>query len=362
MATGSTNVLCVVCSERTSSSDSRLLGSKGLSTLMEISRKRGDELHEELVSPGDHFVHIKCYKTYTAPKNISKMQKVANSDGGRESPIPILRSSNNPFDYPTHCLICTKELDFEESSRHPERSSSISSIEMVNKEKQSLLQGSLMKACEDRQDVHAINVKARIVFAGDLRAVEAKYHRVCMQSFLSEKNISHSGGVLEANVRNLNSLNDDAFSHLCGWLAKSEQKQHTLTDLRAQLSTYLPKDVPAYSTRHIKRRLIEYFGKQLTITEVEGRPSVITLRDTAATILHETYVASAMEIDDEEDIRLAKQVGSQIKQELVNIDQPSDVYPSPKYIDLNSLHSCIPLVLQNLTKPFSLNHRLNQQN
>ena len=116
-----------------------------------------------------------------------------------------------PYDYQTHCLICAEEFDFERYQRHPQRYSTLSNVEFVTKEKKSLIQESLLEVCEKRQDLQAINVKARILFAGDLRAVEAKYHRACMQAFMSNKNIASSSTFPKRNIRNLNELNDNAF-------------------------------------------------------------------------------------------------------------------------------------------------------
>lgn len=44
-----------------------------------------------------------------------------------------------------------------------------------------IIQSHLLNVCEQRNDSKATKVKARIEFAGDLRAVEAKYHRDYMQ-------------------------------------------------------------------------------------------------------------------------------------------------------------------------------------
>ena len=69
-------------------------------------------------------------------------------------------------------LICAKELDFETAKRHPERSS-ISNVEIVSRDHKSVLQHSLLEVCERRKDPHVVDVKSRINFVGDIRAVEA---------------------------------------------------------------------------------------------------------------------------------------------------------------------------------------------
>ena len=93
-------------------------------------------------------------------------------------------SKRKPFNYTTHCLFCAEELDFEKAAKYPDdRRYKISEIEMVTKGKKGILQESLMKECEGRIDQLALDLKGRIVLAGDLRAVESKYHGQCYQDF-----------------------------------------------------------------------------------------------------------------------------------------------------------------------------------
>ena len=344
---------CVICDiDLSCSGGGRIVGSKGLQKLMEVSSAREDGLHDKW-HPGSQLpIHDKCYKSYTASKNIEKAKKL-NLQERMDSPVPLLRSDVKPYDYQTHCLICAEELDFTRIKRHPERYSTISSVEFVSKEKKSLLQESLLEVCEKRQDLQAINVKARVLFAGDLRAVEAKYHRACMQAFMSSRNIASSSTIPNRNIRNLNELNNDAFNQLCDWITKqrSENCQFTLKDLRERLATYLPHDVPAYTTGHMKRRLKEIFGDEVTFAEIEGKINIVVLKKRAAEILHDSYTTSDVTCDEQdENVRLAKQVGSLIREEIKAIDCPGDVYPAPVDVDLDKMKAAVPNILQKLVQ------------
>ena len=137
-------------------------------------------------------------------------------------------------------LICAETIDAEAYRRHPERYLRICNIDVAScTDKKSIIQNTLLAACSKRGDALAIKVKARINFSGDLRAVEAKYHHSCMQTFLSKKNFSQTK---VSNTRNLNQANNKAFTTLCEWLNASEQEDHMFTfgELRVHLSTYLP--------------------------------------------------------------------------------------------------------------------------
>ena len=339
---------CIICMKSDSLCRGRLLMKKGINTLHEVSQQRNDKLHEKISHLHERgpFVHNECYRAYTSPEQITCSKKALSSHEECRPSTPTLRSEKSHFDYPTHCLICAEYLDFAAARRHPSRHSGISSIEIVSKDKKSVIQENLERICDQRQDNTAVNLKARIAFAGDLRAVEAKYHRKCMQSFMTSK-CAANVEMTQVNTRNLDSLNDDAFSELCQWLTLPDQRdqQFTLTELRKRLGTYLPYDVPAYSNPHIKRRLVEHFGAEVTISTVDGKCNIVTLKTRAASILHESYIDTTFDTDIAEDIRQAEIVGSNIRKVLQNIKQPNDVYPTPADVDLDLLESYVPACL-----------------
>ena len=134
-----------------------------------------------------------------------------------------------------------------------------------------------------------MNLKARIIFAGDIRTAEAKYHRRCYQTL----KVSPKPGETGKNPRNLDELSENGFCQLCSWLKTEDGKdgKYTLEDLRKKLPTFLPKDVPAYSVKHLKRRLLQYFKDKIIVAERPGFANTITLKDGAANILHESYRA-----------------------------------------------------------------------
>ena len=215
----------------------RRVGSKARTTLSKFTLPKAYEEDEDL------YVHHNCYKTFTAHGD------TANKEGSVVRTKSVSRKK--PYDYLTHCLICAREIDVESAKRHPERKNDYSSIQYVNGQKKCIIQETLMRKCEERKDSLAVNVKGRIEFAGDLRAVDAQYHRSCMQAFLAKKNIPQSSDT-ERNIRNLNNENDEAFQKLCLFLDKSDQSQFGLADLRTQLAQDLPDGVPAYSLHHLK--------------------------------------------------------------------------------------------------------------
>ena len=367
MAATPSEDVCLVC-HCADAAEGRILGVKGKATFMKASQRRGEELHLMLESCGTdkHYVHTKCYKEYTSDKKAgcSPMPNTSKSNPERHSFVPLLRSNSKPFDYPTHCLICANELDFKASLRNPQTTLEISSVEIKMKGQCSNVQESLLNKCQSRSDTLAVNIKARILFAVDICAAGAKYHRICMQAFMSNRTISQfkdCADIQTRNVRNRDDENNNAFNKLCDWLIEPEQLlcQYTLDDIRLQLATYLPKDVPCYSIKHLQRRLLEHFGSDITIAHIDGRSNIVTLTQKTQHILHQSYAESRSDKSlDDENIKLIKRVGSNIRETLRNTKYQTDVYPTPSHTDLDKLDSDITdslkcLISSILTEPRS---------
>ena len=183
------------------------LGKKGLSSLTEVSIKKNDGLCNRIDSIENIYVHEKCYKNYTHPTSIQKA-KYNNDSSSKDKQRKLSTRIEKVFDYKTHCLICAGQVDFPDMYKNPKakRQSSVSSVVTVgSKRKEVVIQNTLLAMCEKRQDKIAVDVKARIQFAGDIRAVEAIYHRRCMQRFMS------GGGITSKNTRNLDVVRQEAF-------------------------------------------------------------------------------------------------------------------------------------------------------
>ena len=82
----------------------------------------------------------------------------------------------------------------------------------------------LINLCDEIGNSHALQVKAKILCACDLRAVEAKYHRKCMQDFKQGRTTQLSSS--STRIYNLNEAKDEAFSLLCNWLNMPEQNMY----------------------------------------------------------------------------------------------------------------------------------------
>ena len=89
------------------------------------------------------------------------------------------------------------------------------------------------------------------------------------------------------------------------------------------------------------------FDEQLSITEVKGKPNVVTLKKHVDKILNDCYEESCFE-EDKEFKKLIQQAGSVIKEEIQKLDNAQTSYPVPEDINLESLASEIPESLKVL--------------
>lgn len=61
---------------------------------------------------------------------------------------------------------------------------------------------------------------------------------------------------------------------------EKNKRQTSIADLVREMEELCCVD-NTYSVVHLKRKIKEYFGKSILLTEEEGKPSVLTFRDNA---------------------------------------------------------------------------------
>ncbi|CAH3129009.1 unnamed protein product [Porites lobata] len=83
---------------------------------------------------------------------------------------------------------------------------------------------------------------------------------------------------------------NDAFLKVARFLQENDDEQITVVDLVEKMEEYLGDSASiAYGRTHMKARLQEHFGDQIIITEINGKPNVVTFRSTVANILHDFH-------------------------------------------------------------------------
>ena len=83
----------------------------------------------------------------------------------------------------------------------------------------------------------------------------------------------------------------------------------------------------SYTPKYMKKRITEHFGNNVIITEINGKPNVVTLRSNAASILHEFYYRPKQQDADVERILIIETVANLIKNDVKMVETSKINYP-----------------------------------
>ena len=124
----------------------------------------------------------------------------------------------------------------------------------------------------------------RVTNVVDLVAAEAIYHHSChLQFFLKTPTTGQRGHGKPEDVQKAT-----AFKPMCQYLEDSEECQFSMTELIKHLVEIASEEF-RFTTKWLKKKLIDHYGCNITITEVPGQVSNLSFRDTDEKILHEKW-------------------------------------------------------------------------
>ena len=123
----------------------------------------------------------------------------------------------------------------------------------------------------------------------------------------------------------------EAFLEVAQCLEENDDEQITinyLIDLMSQKLT--DTNYEAYSYPHMKTKLQEQFGDKIILTEINGKPNVVTFRTTARVVLQDYYNKQQQQQEKntaEEKIKLVQAAAKLIKEDVKAIKTSHEVYP-----------------------------------
>ena len=108
-----------------------------------------------------------------------------------------------------------------------------------------------------------------------------------------------------------------------------EEEQITFMDLVSKMDEYLADTgLQAYSALYMKKCLLEHFENDIFITEINGKQNVVTLRTTAASIIHDLYSYGKAEDSQANQLRIVETAAKLIKND-INHMQSKEEYSTP---------------------------------
>ena len=243
--------------------------------MLQASSQGDDGLDSQLLCKVPPFrIHITCRKDYTRISSIEtykrkRAQSACDNTEGNAAPSRLW-SSVLSFDIKYDCFYCTNNA--QSNSKLPKgrqnKSSDVATIEYLC---------NVLEKCDERNDAWSNGVRLRIQNVGDLVAAEAKYHRRCGQLFALGRQLG-SDDCQGQTGRLMNSQKALAFEQLCRHIDTSDECQYSFTELCELYQGYLG-DEDGYSSTHLKLKLKDHYGNDVTIT-VSGKPSIYSFRDT----------------------------------------------------------------------------------
>ena len=338
---------CPFCSESLSNGElTNKLTQKGCDRIQKASRERGFTLSVSL----DQLVHTKCRSDFTNTKSIEnyKKRKLETDENGNSK--QKLRSEQSPFSYKDHCLFCTCGDPYNGKKLE-------SKLVRVRSFK---YQKKILECCDKFPSEWSDAIKGRILFVHDLPAAAAVYHKICDVNFRTGRHIPGIFNNDEQNDVKCNELSytgrpkdqikSDAFNGVTKFLEEHEDEQITISDVIGKMQEFLSDpSIEPYSSPHMKRELKNHFGERIFIADIDGKPNLVTFHTKASKILYEFHSHNEdSKLDGKKSVIDA--AADLIKQDISNVVQNKDVYPTVDDLSAENAFSYIPLSLQNLLK------------
>ncbi len=327
--------ICIFCSQPIEEGQSVTLTEKGCRGINRASEARKDRVS---CVPGQQ-VHQECRRKCCHPREVAKaLNKVEQHCSTSATEGLVLRSAEKrQFQFNTDCFFCG-QVAVNLGKRKSQEVVAVRTVE---------LKENVLAICRERGDDWAAAVQARILPVHDLHAVDAVYHHLCSNNFRTKKQIP-TAYQTETNPAKKMKLGrpqlqerNDAFLEAISYLKENDDEQITIYDLIARMEDKLVgSDLSAFSSQYMKKKLQEVYGDRIIISEINGKPNVVTFRSTAKAVLQDFYQQEKKKADpDVEKIRVVETAAKLIRNDIKMIEVSNTAYPTSE--EIASEDSCI---------------------
>ena len=320
---------CVICNKSLNGEgDVVTLKEKGSEGINRASAERFDSI---TTVPGQQ-VHQNCRREYCRPSSIKRAKKsVLEETTSSRTRRSFTRKAEQCFSFKTDCFFCGTKVEFGSDSKRKRLGEAFSVTTIETKD-------TILRICSERNDEWSETIRARLMNVHDLPAADAIYHQTCNVNFRTNRQLPQlyeTDELPAAKKRKVGRPQDEeknqAFVKVAKFLEDNDDEQITVGDLVEKMKEYLnDTESEAYGRSHMKTKLLEYFGDEITITDINGKPNVVTFRTTATAILQEFHFREHQDDLDinEEQMNIIKTAAKLIKNDLKSIPTSSDSYPT----------------------------------
>ena len=216
---------CAIC-KKGIEDDTKLfvsLTDKGALGVCNASRERNDDL---FVKAGDK-VHRACRDPYINKKNIQSYDKKKSCINAESNSNERSLRTSLDFNYKLDCLFCKQNVTEKEKPYNE-------AYQVMCKNRK--FDQSILKACKQRNDQWALEVKGCIAFVNDLHSEDAVYHQVCSANFRTRKGVPqlYNGSTQfepsSKRGRPSDVNRESAFMFVANYLKDNDDEQITVND------------------------------------------------------------------------------------------------------------------------------------
>ena len=242
------------------------------------------------------------------------------------------------FSFKHDCLFCGRPAKYD-GKRKGYNVYSVRTIECKDM---------LAEICLKRGDVWADQVKGRLEYCNDLHASDAVYHHRCNINFRTNRDIPETfqrenhQSAKRKRGRPTDSEKEEAFLRVVRYLEENDDEQITIGELVSKMEECCGED--SYTPKYMKKRVIEHLGDDVIITEINGKPIVVTFHSNAASILHKFYERPKQQDDNVEKLQIIETAANLIKNDIkvaetskINYPLADDISPIEQNLDLSPL-------------------------
>lgn len=257
-------------------------GPDRLNSIVDASKRRGDELHATLASSLQDtsrslFVHRNCASTYTSKTHIKRFLQRQNKSTEKTDIKRSRRSAIKPFKFQKHCLICWEQCSSEPDTKNPERWRRVVQCRAADRgQNQDSFKEVILQACDMRNDERAQQVRIRVEGAvSDLHAAHAQYYKDCIVHFSWSSQCPFC-------FNKLVQVEDEAFTRVINDLNEDRMRIWNSIELHKQYRAF---NGESPSRRSLMTKLSEHFGHNILVLPGAIVPSILSFRSKATNVL-----------------------------------------------------------------------------
>ena len=203
-----------------------------------------------------------------------------------------------------------------------------------------------LEKLEERDNQFIQEVKLRYdritAICSDMPSAEVKYHRNCYSMFLIHGcklgTKAFNSGRPECPAKS------KSFDLLIEYLKDNDESQYSLQKILDIFASYLPADEISYTDKWMKKKLKNYFGDEIIITDTK-KTCFITFKENMYKILRQGWKTKTLESDEEKMLIIdmaASIVRDSIRSKPFHLNQYEDL----SNLNLSQIDSDIPIELK----------------